>query len=81
MAEAKFGVDDRVRLIGTDTIQTVMQYNAKTLEYQVKSGGDETVPVWILGIYLELVEAAKKPEPGLPGPPGEMSDMDQTSSC
>jgi hypothetical protein len=68
MAEAKFGVDDRVRLIGTDTIQTVMQYNAKTLEYQVKSGGDETVPVWILGIYLELVEATKKPAAGTARP-------------
>jgi hypothetical protein len=34
MDAAKFGVDDRVRLIGTDTIQTIRQYNAETLEYQ-----------------------------------------------
>ena len=61
MSAAKFGVNDRVRLIGTDTVQTVMQYNPKTFEYQLKSGGDEAVPVWILGIYLELVEASKKP--------------------
>ena len=61
MSAAKFAVNDRVRLVGTDTIQTVMQYNRKTFEYQLKSGGDEAVPVWILGIYLELVEASKKP--------------------
>jgi hypothetical protein len=65
---AKFGVNDRVRFIGTDTIQTVMQYNSKTLEYQLKSGSDETVPVWILGIYLELVEATKQPAAGTARP-------------
>lgn len=64
MSAAKFAVNDRVRLVGTDTIQTVMQYNRKTFEYQLKSGGDEAVPVWILGIYLELVEASKKPTAG-----------------
>jgi hypothetical protein len=64
MSAAKFGVNDPVRLIGTDTVQTVMQYNPKTLEYQLKSGGDEAVPVWILGIYLEPVEASKKPAAG-----------------
>jgi hypothetical protein len=36
MAEAKFGMDDNVRFIGTDTIQTVCQYNEDTLEYRVQ---------------------------------------------
>ncbi len=66
MPEAKFGAKDRVRLIGTDSIHTVMRYNPKTFEYQLKSGGDEAVPVWILGIYLELVDASKKPETARP---------------
>jgi hypothetical protein len=61
MAAGKFVVDDRVRLIGTDTILTVRQYNAETFEYQVQRSDDAT-PEWVLGIYLELVGgAAKKP--------------------
>jgi hypothetical protein len=60
MAAGKFVVDDRVRLIGTDTILTVRQYNAETFEYQVQRSDDATLE-WVLGIYLELVEAAKKP--------------------
>ena len=68
MSAAKFAVNDRVRFVGTDTIQTVMQYNRKTFEYQLKSGSDEDVPVWILGIYLELVEASKKPAAGTARP-------------
>jgi hypothetical protein len=56
MGAAEFGVGDRVRLIGTDTIQTVRQYNAETLEYQVQRGNEEDSVVWVLEIYLELVE-------------------------
>jgi hypothetical protein len=56
MGAAEFGVGDRVRLIGTDTIQTVRQYNAETLEYQVQRGNEEDTVVWVLEIYLELVE-------------------------
>jgi len=78
MSAAKFGVNDRVRLIGADTIQTVMQYNTKTLEYQLKSGSDETVPVWIWASTLNSWKRAKSLQPGLLGPPGEMSNMDQT---
>jgi hypothetical protein len=55
---AKFAVDDSVKFIGTDTIQTVRQYNAETLEYQVQRRHDEASVVWVTGIYLELVEPA-----------------------
>jgi hypothetical protein len=57
MAAAKFAVDDRVRLIGTDTFQTVRQYNAETLEYKVQRGDEEASAVWVLEIYLELAES------------------------
>jgi hypothetical protein len=56
MAATKFTVNDRVRLIGTDTIQTVRQYNAETLEYQVQWGNNAASLVWVPEIYLELVE-------------------------
>jgi hypothetical protein len=49
MGAAEFGVGDRVRLIGTDTIQTVRQYNAETLEYQVQRGNEEDTVVWGTG--------------------------------
>ena len=55
MTAAKFAVDDRVRLIGTDTIQTVRQYDAETLEYRVQRGDDEASVLWVPEIYLELV--------------------------
>ncbi len=60
MAEAKFGMDDHVRFIGTDTIQTVWQYNEDTLEYQVQQGDDAGSTVWVPGMYLELVEPAER---------------------
>ena len=60
MAAAKFAVDDRVRFIGTDTAQTVRQYNAETLEYQVQSGHDEASVVWVPEIYLELAEPTQE---------------------
>ncbi len=47
MAAVKFAVDDRVRLIGTDTIQTVRQYDAETLEYQILSGDYEASIEWV----------------------------------
>jgi hypothetical protein len=56
MAARKFGVDDRVRLIGTDRIQIVRQYNSKTREYQIQSVGDAASIGWFLEIYLELLE-------------------------
>jgi CheY-like chemotaxis protein len=59
MAAAEFSLDDRVRLIGTDTIQTVRQYNARTLEYQVQIDTEEASVMWVSGRYLELVEPAK----------------------
>jgi hypothetical protein len=55
-AAPEFVVEDRVRLIGTDTIQTVRQYNAETLEYQIQSGNDAASSIWVPKIYLELVE-------------------------
>ena len=60
MSEAKFGMDDNVRFIGTDTIQTVCQYNEDTLEYRVQQGDDAASTVWVLGMYLELVEPAER---------------------
>jgi hypothetical protein len=69
MGAAEFGVGDCVRLIGTDTIQTVRQYNAETLEYQVQRGNEEDSVVWVLGIYLELVEPTKTPAIGTSLPP------------
>jgi hypothetical protein len=75
---AAFGVGDRVRLTGTATIQTVRQYNAETLEYQVQRGKEDDSVVWVLGIYLELVEPTKTPAIGTALPPDEMSDIEQT---
>jgi hypothetical protein len=59
MAAAEFSLDDRVRLIGTDTIQTVRQYNAETLDYQVQIDTEEASVMWVSGMYLELAESAK----------------------
>jgi hypothetical protein len=56
MAAAKFGVDDRVRLIGSDTIQTVRMYHLETLEYQIQTGDDAASIEWVPEIYLELVK-------------------------
>jgi len=58
MAAAKFAVGDRVRLIGSDTIHTVRQYNAETFEYQIQCSDDAALEC-VLGIYLELVEPAR----------------------
>ena len=58
VAAPGFVVDDRVRFIGTDTIQTVRQYNAETLEYQIQSSDDAASIDWVPEIYLELVEPA-----------------------
>jgi hypothetical protein len=63
MVTAKFVVDDRVRLIGTDIIQIVRQYNAETFEYQVQRSDDLASGQWLSGIYLELVEPADVPAP------------------
>jgi hypothetical protein len=52
-------MDDRVLLIGTDTIQTVRQYNEETFEYQVQQDDDAASAVWVLGRYLELVKPAE----------------------
>ena len=55
MTAAKFAVDERVRLIGTDTIQTVRQYDAETHEYRVQRGDDEASILWVPEIYFEHV--------------------------
>lgn len=52
---AKFGVGDSVRFIGTDTLFTIMQYNAETLEYQVQHGPDLARSQWVLEEYLEPI--------------------------
>jgi CheY-like chemotaxis protein len=59
MTITEFVLGDHVRLIGTDTIQTVRQYNPETLEYQVQIGTEEANVMWVSGIYLELAEPAK----------------------
>jgi hypothetical protein len=58
MAKAEFRTNDEVRLVGTDTIHTVRQYNAETLEYQIRHGQEEASAIWILGAYLEPVNPA-----------------------
>ena len=45
-------------LFGTDTIQTVRQYNAETLEYQIQRGNDAASIEWVPEIYPELMEPA-----------------------
>jgi hypothetical protein len=61
MAAARFEVNDTVRLIGTEVLLTVRQYNRRTHEYQVQRGNDSANFEWVLAIYLELVEAAQRP--------------------
>jgi hypothetical protein len=53
MASPKFGVDETVRFIGTDTALTIRQYNSETIEYQVQWGDDAESIEWVSGIYLE----------------------------
>jgi hypothetical protein len=60
MAEAKFGIGDHVRFIGTDTVQTVRQFNEDTSEFLVQNGDDPASAVWVRGKYLEQVEPAKR---------------------
>ena len=60
MAEAKFGIGDHVRFIGTDTAQTVRQFNEDTSEFLVQNGDDAVSTVWVRGKYLEQVEPAKR---------------------
>jgi hypothetical protein len=56
MSAAKFRVGENVRLIGTDTVQTITQFNAETLEYLIHPGNEEASRAWVLGIYLELAD-------------------------
>jgi hypothetical protein len=53
---AKFRVGDIVRLIGTETLLTVTQYDEATEEYQVQQGEDSQ---WVLGIYLECASSLR----------------------
>jgi hypothetical protein len=55
MIDGKFGVGDGVRLVGTETLQTVREYNAATLEYRIQPGDDDASSQWVLAIYLELI--------------------------
>ena len=55
-AATKFGVDDTVRFIGTDTALTIRQFNREKLEYQVQRGDDAASLEWATEIYLELVD-------------------------
>jgi hypothetical protein len=57
---AKFGVDDTVRFIGTDTIFTVKlhHHEYESNEYQVQRGDDVASIEWVPEIYLEHAEAA-----------------------
>ncbi len=58
MTITEFRLGDHVRFIGTDTIQTVRQHNAETLEYQIQRGNDAASIEWVPEIYIELVEPA-----------------------
>jgi hypothetical protein len=77
MAEAKFGMGDHVRFIGTDTIRTVWQYNEDTLEYQVQLGDDAVDTVWVTARYLELAEPAERNAAATGLPLAEVSRIDQ----
>ena len=48
-AATKFGVDDTVRFIGTDTALTISQFNRETFEYQVQRGDDAASLEWGTG--------------------------------
>jgi hypothetical protein len=61
---AKFRMGDAVRLIGTDTLLTVRQYDEATHEYQVQRGDDDASSQWVLGIYLEGVKSASSQAAG-----------------
>jgi hypothetical protein len=55
-ATAKFGVDNDVRFIGTDTIYSVRRYDKDMLQYQVQGGDDSASLLWVSEIYLEQAE-------------------------
>jgi hypothetical protein len=55
-AAPKFGVDDTVRFIGTDTALTIRQIDQETLEYEVQWGDDAASLEWASEIYFELVD-------------------------
>jgi hypothetical protein len=58
MAAQKFKVDDIVRFSGTDAL--VRKCRKQTREYLVQRGNDSDRVGWVFGIYLELVEPAKR---------------------
>jgi hypothetical protein len=62
IAAAKFGVNDTVRFIGTDTIFTVRlhHYVDEWYLYQVQRSDDVATIEWVPEIYLEH---AKQPDP------------------
>ena len=55
IAAAKFGVDDTVRFVGTDTIFTVKQhhYESESHEYQIQRDDDVASMEWVSECYLE----------------------------
>jgi hypothetical protein len=60
MAAHKFKVDDIVRFSGTDALLIVRKCRKQTREYLVQRGNDSDRVGWVFGIYLELVEPAKR---------------------
>jgi hypothetical protein len=60
MAAHKFKVDDIVRFSGTDALLIVRKRRKQTQEYLVQRGNDAARVGWVFGIYLELVEPAKR---------------------
>lgn len=60
MATHRFKVDDIVRFCGTDALLIVRKCRKQTHEYLVQRGNDAARVGWVFGIYLELVEPAKR---------------------
>jgi hypothetical protein len=60
MAAYKFRVDDIVRFSGTDALLIIRKRRKPTHEYLVQRVQDAASIGWIFGIYLELVESAKR---------------------